>query len=76
MSWCHYKPWPCFAGVTYILLYLQAYLQSILLFPLEFIMKNVTIISFNSSMAIQPFVGLWAILQFGNLFFYTDGRTP
>jgi hypothetical protein len=29
----------------------------------------------NSSMALQPFVGTWPLLQFRNLF-YTDGRTP
>jgi hypothetical protein len=30
---------------------------------------------FHSSMALQPFVGPWPLLQFPNLFF-TDGRTP
>jgi hypothetical protein len=30
---------------------------------------------FHSSMALQPFVGPWPIVQFRNLF-YTDGRTP
>jgi hypothetical protein len=29
----------------------------------------------HSSMALQPFVGTWPLLQFRNLF-YTDGRTP
>jgi hypothetical protein len=29
----------------------------------------------HSSMALQPFVGSWPLLQFRNLF-YTDGRTP
>jgi hypothetical protein len=32
-------------------------------------------ISFHSSVALQPFVGPWPLLQFHNLF-YTDGRTP
>jgi hypothetical protein len=29
----------------------------------------------HSSMALQPFVGPWPLLQFRN-YFYTDGRTP
>jgi hypothetical protein len=29
----------------------------------------------HSPMALQPFVGPWALLQYRNLF-YTDGRTP
>jgi hypothetical protein len=32
--------------------------------------------SIHSSMALQPFVGPWPLLQFRNLFFYTGGRTP
>jgi hypothetical protein len=30
----------------------------------------------ESLMALQPFVGPWPLLQFRNLFFYTDGGTP
>jgi hypothetical protein len=30
----------------------------------------------HSPMALQPFVRPWFLLQFLNLFFYTDGRTP
>jgi hypothetical protein len=34
-----------------------------------------TFLAFHSSMALQPYLGPWALLRFRNLF-YTDGRTP
>jgi hypothetical protein len=37
--------------------------------------KKDIFIHFHPSMALQPFVGPWPLLQFRNLF-YTDGRTP
>jgi hypothetical protein len=39
------------------------------------VLTGVRMRSFYSSMALQPFVGPWPLLQYRNLF-YTVGRTP
>jgi hypothetical protein len=41
----------------------------------SFFMKSFIHSFIHSSMALQPFVGPWLLLQFRNIF-YTDGRTP
>jgi hypothetical protein len=39
------------------------------------IVKLLYIYMYIFSMALQPFVGPWPLLQFRNIF-YTDGKTP